>query len=96
MDEVLQQRDAGDIFEHALVGDHGGVEFVSELVEDDAGAGEAHGADGVEGEQDVIECAETVGGDENHRQVEIFREIGDAVICGKRDSPAAHAFNDHA
>lgn len=39
MDEVVEEGQSGEILDDAFVGDHGGVEFVAELVEDDAGAG---------------------------------------------------------
>lgn len=64
---MVDERDAGEFFDEAFVGDHGGVEFIVELVEDDAGALQAFGADGFNAEQSVVEGAEAVGDDEYDR-----------------------------
>ena len=44
---MIEQGDAGEILDDAFVRDHGGVHFVLKLVEDDAGADESFGADGI-------------------------------------------------
>ena len=94
MDEVVDEWEAGELFDEAFVGDHGGVEFVIELIEDDAGALQAFGADGIDAEDGVIECAEAVGDDEDDREIEGLGEIGDAKVGGDGDLPAACAFDE--
>ena len=54
VDEVVDEWEAGEFFDEAFIGDHGGVEFVIELIEDDAGALEAFGADGIDAEKGVV------------------------------------------
>ena len=94
MDDVVEQGDAGEILDDAFVGDHGGVHFVLELVEDDAGAGEAARANGIHGEDDVIERSEFISCDDYNRQSKLCGEIGDVVARGKGDFPATGAFHD--
>lgn len=94
MDEVVDEREAGEFLDEAFVGDHGGVEFVVELVEDDAGALQAFGADGFDAEQGVVEGAEAVGGDENDGEIEGFGEVGYAEIGSDGDFPSAGAFDE--
>lgn len=72
MDDVIKERDIGKGFEDTFVGDHGGVHFVFELVEDDTGAGEAFGFDSGEGEEDVVEGTEAVSRDEDDWEGEVF------------------------
>ncbi len=95
VDEVVDEWEAGEFFDEAFVGDHGGVEFVIELVEDDAGALQAFCADGIDAEEGVIECAEAVGDDEDDREIEGLGEIGDAEIGGDGDFPSARAFDEN-
>lgn len=94
MDEVVEQRDAGEAFDDAFVGDHGGVEFVGELVQIDAGADEAAGADGGDGQQDVVERAELVFRDDDHRQPEVRGEAGNAIVANERNLPTAGSLDD--
>ena len=42
----------------------------------------------------MVERAEFVSGDEDDRQFQIGSEIGDPVICSKRDFPTARAFDE--
>ena len=94
VDEVVDEWEAGEFFDEAFVGDHGGVEFVIELIEDDAGAFQAFGADGIDAEEGVVEGAEAVGDDEDDRKIEGFCEIGNAEVGGDGDLPAACAFDE--
>jgi hypothetical protein len=80
--------------EDLRVGDGGGIEFVLEVVEDKAGEGEAALADGVGGEEGVVEGAEAVGDDEEDGEIEGGSEVGDGFIGGEGDLPAADAFDE--
>jgi hypothetical protein len=76
------------------VGDGGGVEFVFEVVEDEALEGEAAIADGFGGEESVVEGAEAVGDDEEDGEIEHGGEVGDGLIFGEGDFPAADTFDE--
>lgn len=95
VDEVVDEWEAGEFFDEAFIGDHGGVEFVIELIEDDAGALQAFRADGIDAEEGVVEGAEAVGDDEDDWEVEGFGEIGNAEVGGDGDLPAACAFDEN-
>ena len=92
---MVDEWKAGEFFDEAFVGDHGGVEFVIELVEDDAGALKALGADCIDAEEGVVEGAEAVADDEDDRKIEGFGEIGDAKVGGDGDLPSARAFDEN-
>jgi predicted HicB family RNase H-like nuclease len=62
VDEVIEQGKPGEVFQNSFVGDHGGVEFVAELVEDDAEAFETLLSDSGHREERVVEYTESVGG----------------------------------
>ena len=94
VNEVVDERDTSELLDEAFVGDHGGVEFVVELVEDDAGALQAFGADGIDAEEGVVEGAEAVGDDEDDREIEGFGEVGYAEVGGDGDLPSACAFDE--
>ena len=91
---MVDEREAGEFFDEAFVGDHGGVEFVIELIEDDAGALQTFRADGIDAEEGVIECAGAVGDDEDDWEIEGLCEIGDAEVGGDGDLPSACAFDE--
>ena len=91
---MVDERGAAEFFDQAFVGDHGGVEFVVELVENDAGAVQAFGAYGLDTEQCVVEGAKAVGDDENDREIECFGEVGDAEVGGDGDFPSACSFDE--
>ncbi len=94
VNEVIEEGDAGEFFDHSFIGDHGGIKFVLELVEDDASTGQALCFNGIDGELDVIEGAKLVGGDNQHGQAKVFGEVGDLVVLGDGDLPATCAFDD--
>lgn len=95
MDEVVEEGDLGEIFDDAFVGDHGRVEFIAELIEDEADAGEAFGADRVQSEQDVIERSELVGRHQQHWQAEAGGQVRHPQIAGHGHLPAARAFHHY-
>ena len=76
------------------VGVLGGVGGGREVVQDDAGAGEASGADAFEGEEGVVDAAEAVGDDGDDGQGEADGEVGEGFGVGDGNEPAAGAFDE--
>lgn len=76
------------------VGVLGGVGGGREVVQDDAGAGEASGADAFEGEERVVDTAEAVGDDGDDGQGEADGEVGEGFGVGDGNEPAAGAFDE--
>jgi hypothetical protein len=76
------------------IGDGGGIEFVLKMVENEAGEGQALASYSLDGEQGMIEGAEAVGNDEEDGEIEGEGEVGDGLVLGERDFPAAQAFDE--
>lgn len=82
------------MFEHGAVGGCGGVGFGGDIVEDDAGAFEAAGVDGLDGEEGVAEGAEAVCGDDEDGEGHFGGHVGDGIIAKDGGEPAADALDD--
>jgi len=85
---------AGELLEGGAVADAGDVLFFLDLVDDEAGDGEAAVFDGAEGEEGVVEGAETVADDEKDGVTDALGEVGHAAVSGEGDVPAAGAFGE--
>lgn len=91
---MVEERCGSDLLEDAFIGDHGRIQLVVELVEDDAFEGWCFGDDGVCGEQGVVDGTKFVASDEEDGEVQVFGEVGEIIIFGDRDFPTAGAFDD--
>ena len=64
------------------------------MIQDNAGAGEAAGADAFEGEEGVIDAAEAVRDDGDHGQAETDGEVGEGLGFCDGNQPTTGAFDE--
>lgn len=88
------EEDSGVAGEDLGVGALGDVGGGREVIEDDAGAGEASGADGFESEEGVVEATEAVGNNNDDGQREAAGEVGDGFGFGDRNQPTTGTFDE--
>ena len=88
------EEDSGVAGENLGVGALGDVGVGCEVVENDAGAGEASGVDGFEGEEGVVEATEAVRNDNDDGQCQADGEVGEGFVVGDRNQPTAGTFDE--
>lgn len=88
------EEDRGVLLEDFAIGAGGDICGGGEVVEDDAGAVEAPGANALEREQGVVDAAEAVGHDYNDWQGKPGGEVGDGFGGCDRDEPTPGAFDE--
>lgn len=88
------EEDLGVAGEDLGVGARGDVGCRREVIQDNAGAGEAAGADAFEGEEGVIDAAEAVRDDGDHGQAKADGEVGEGLGFCDRNQPTPGAFDE--
>ena len=83
-----------ELLEDHAIGDAGHVSLVGDVVQNDARAGEAALLNIADGEQDVIEAAETIVGDDDDGEGEVCCKVRKSGAGGEGYLPAACAFDE--
>ena len=97
MSNIEEDGQSREVFENCAVrGERGG--FVrrgcGRVILNETGAGEAGGADALDGEQSVIERAEAIRKDDGDGQRKFVGEVAHEVVAFDRHEPAADALDD--
>ena len=66
----------------------------AEIVQEESDAFQSGGFDAAHGKKNVVQAAEAIVRNHDHRQLQARREIAGKILLGDRHNPAAHTF-DH-